>query len=439
MAGGRKADRGDPEELRGSFESPRAVKFHKDNFLIARLTLRDGNVTSVKGTMVTPRFGVEYAFKGWWEEGRGNYGPTFAFDSYETFAPRDVTGILTYIQQTARWIGPVIAGRIVDRYGEQTLEVLKTNPERVAAEIGGVTSARAREIADALIANEEVEKLEVDLRALLGPAGVNQRQFRRILDHYGHLAPEIIRKDPYQLIEKIAGVGWETADAIGKVIGLKPEQPERIRAGILHILKENENTKGDLCAERKVLCAHVATLLQVPFSFVDNKVYEMTEDEELYDHKGDIYREAMWHYEKSIAETVTAMLIDEDLDELAAKERRRRELDEAFMDVPRFKECEWEGCSAPAEGDFCRDHAGEALARLFPNHPLQGIPFPMKERGGIRPASGMAPATLTDPVLDGEKRVIYDEEQDEDLDAELEEEREAERRAIQVSDDDIPF
>ena len=350
-----------PEELKsltGKIPGAHSTKYHKDNYWIGKIQLtqdarsktiylRKGAEVGVKGTLVTPVFGVTYTFVGNMEPPHPKFGYTLKFDTYSIEYPKDTEGIKIYITATAKWIGPTVAQAIVDAYGTNAVAVLKNEPERVAAEISGITLPRAQEIADNLKANEESEAVELELRRILGPAGVNARQFKAILDRYGKRAPEVVKGNPYELCREISGIGFITADQIALIQGLPKDKPERINACIDYVLAESEDRDGNTCTPRVIVLRDAAAKLGLGQDLVVEEVELMIRRNELRAVMGpgafepDIYRTGMYFCEHNLAVAVLTMLEDVDVEKVfmeAESERHRRRgldiLDAALDSLP---------------------------------------------------------------------------------------------------------
>ena len=217
------------------------VLFHGNGFLIARL---DGGET-IKGQMLELQDGVAYTFRGRWEDDP-KWGRQFHFESYETELPRDTVGIERYLMQNARWVGPEIARRLTDAYGEQTLEVCKEDPGRLAKEVKGLSRKRADDIAEMLRRNEALEQVSVKVESLAAGAGLSRSVINRIIKLYREEAPEVIKANPYRLIDEVHGVGFLSADRLAIGVGFDREGPERCGAALVHVLKEGASGHGDV-------------------------------------------------------------------------------------------------------------------------------------------------------------------------------------------------
>lgn len=236
-----------------------SIRFQQANFLIGKL---DNGIT-IKGEIVGAQVGLEYHFRGRWDR-HPKWGDQFVFTEYQTTYPKNLEAIRLYLQENARWIGPEISRALVKAYGADTLQICKSDPGRVASEIKGITSRRAMEISAMLKNNEANEELQLALKELLGGTKVSKRVISKILEKWGQDAPARIRENPYSLIDHFQGVGFLTADEVARKVGYALDGAPRIRAGIVHALKEASFGNGHTCLPQVALLVGVEQLLGVP-------------------------------------------------------------------------------------------------------------------------------------------------------------------------------
>ena len=241
-----------------------AIRFHKANFLIGKL---DSGI-SVKGSMVAPQVGMEYAFRGRMER-HPRFGETFVFSDYKASYPKDATAIRAYLMENCKWIGPEISKRLVNTYGQETLAVCKADPERVAREIPGLGSKRVLEIAAMLRNNEANEELQLRLNEILHGTRVSRRATARMVELWGHEAPDRIRANPYALIEEVEGIGFVTADDVARKVGYQRDGQPRIQAGLVHLLKELAFSQGHTAVPTALLLENTGELLDLPRTAVE--------------------------------------------------------------------------------------------------------------------------------------------------------------------------
>ncbi|HEQ60134.1 MAG TPA: hypothetical protein ENN74_00840 [Firmicutes bacterium] len=279
------------------------IRFHKDDYLIARL---DSGV-SVKGRMPRPQVGLEYEFEGRWQS-HPKFGKTFVFDGYRTVYPKDTDAIRAYLQEHAKWIGPQISKRLIEAYGEKTLEVLKTDPERVSHEINGITPARAQEIADLLKENEKAEALQLELTRLFEGTRVPRKAVGQIVSEWREEAPAKVRGNPYCLIDEIDGIGFLTADHVAQKVGFVVTGKPRIQAGIVHVLKEAAGAEGHTCLPAAVVVDRARELLGVSDTLVSEVLSEIVTKELLVSAGNNVYLPAMYEAERGIARKIRELM-----------------------------------------------------------------------------------------------------------------------------------
>jgi len=282
------------EQLQGVLST---IKFHQANFLIG--VLDDG--TTVKGNMLSPQVGLEYTFRGR-RERHPRWGEQFAFTDYRVSYPTDLDAIRSYLMENCKWIGPEISRRLVNAYGKETLAVCKADPGRVAIEIPGITLRRAQEIAAMLRNNEANENLQLALKDLLGGTKVTRRALNQILEKWGQDAPALIRENPYALIEAIDGIGFLTADDVARKIGYDFSGAPRIRAGVIHTLKEQAFGQGHTCLPRAKLLAEAEAILAVPSERIAAELGPLEKDGLVVSVDGFVYLKSYHDDEKLIAE-----------------------------------------------------------------------------------------------------------------------------------------
>lgn len=195
--------------------------------------------------------GAFVTLEGRWEE-HAYHGPQYRVLNYLEGSPRTIAGIGLYLEQVPG-IGPKLAGRIVERFGMETLTVLSKAPWRLG-EVKGI-KAKVQDIADHWAKDENGRALTILLRSL----GLPMRLVERIRRRYGDQARGVVDNEPYRLAEEIAGIGFKTADALARTKGLPADDPARIRAAVVHVL-DPDNTDGDCFLDRGSLNLAVSQL-----------------------------------------------------------------------------------------------------------------------------------------------------------------------------------
>ena len=175
------------------------------------------------------------ALEGRWEN-HAVHGRQFRASGFLQGLPRTLSGLELYLASAGvKGIGKQLARRIVEAFGVRALIVLEQEPHRLT-EIPGIGTKRARAIAQRWAADEAGRALVVTLRGL----GMSARMVERIRKRYGEQASQVVHREPYRLSEEIRGVGFRTADQLASELGMSPEDPARVRAAALHVLRQAE-------------------------------------------------------------------------------------------------------------------------------------------------------------------------------------------------------
>jgi len=221
------------EALEGTLE--RVVFANEENaWSVVRLVVpeRKGLVTAV-GNLLGVQPGERLRLEGEWTEDP-KYGRQFKISSYRTIQPSTVEGIERYLASgLIAGIGPVMAKRLVEAFGEETLEVIENEPERLRR-VPGIGKKRSESISEAFVAQRELKEVMLFLQSHEVPTHLAIKIYKR----YGDAALGIVKTDPYRLAREVVGIGFASADSIAGRLGIAPDSPERIRAGVVHVLGE---------------------------------------------------------------------------------------------------------------------------------------------------------------------------------------------------------
>jgi len=228
------------------------------------------------------------------------FGRQLEVESLERMTPRTAEAIARYLGSgLATGIGPKLAERIVETFGDRTLEVIDERPGELAR-VPGVSPKKAAALADAVRENARLR----DLTLLLEQSGLGSRYASRIHDRYGDGALDVVRHDPYRLAREIWGIGFVRADALARGQGTAPDDPERIAAGIVHTLRRSAEL-GDVYMPEEELVRHATDLLAVDQVDVERGVGEavrgalvVREDDRIYTvglHRAEVQATALLH------------------------------------------------------------------------------------------------------------------------------------------------
>lgn len=202
------------------------------------------------------------------------HGRQFRAAAIRASHPSSVEGIQRYLGSGAiRSVGPQLAEKIVSIYRERTLEILDQHPD-LLLHIRGIGPKRYQRIRQSWEEQREVRRIVLFLQEFgLGGGGRAIRIYRE----YGQQAIPLIKANPFRLADDIRGIGFKTADALAARLGLPPQAPERIRAGVRYVLSELTGA-GHVAYPADDLVAQAAELLAAdPALVVEALAYEEQE------------------------------------------------------------------------------------------------------------------------------------------------------------------
>ena len=217
---------------------------------------RDGLVTVV-GELPELNPGESLKLTGRWMT-HPKHGRQFRSESCEQTLPANIEGLRRYLGSgMIRGIGPVMAERIVRKFGLKTLDVIESNPERLR-EVLGIGARRVQQVAAAW----EEQKAIKEVMILLQSHGVTTRLAVKIFKQYGDAAVDVLESEPYRLARDIWGIGFKTADKIARDMGLPADAPSRIEAGVVYTLNKQAD-EGHVYVPQAELATKAAELLEV--------------------------------------------------------------------------------------------------------------------------------------------------------------------------------
>ena len=255
--------------LEGRLE--RITYFNKDtHYTVARFKRANpATVLTVVGYLAGVSPGETITIKGTWVAHR-KYGQQFKIQSFAVTLPAAVDGIKNYLASgVIKGIGPSMAARMVKLFGADTLEIIEKRPERLL-EVEGIGETKAAMIQSAWQDHHTLRTLMQFLQEM----GVQTSYCAKIYKTYGADAVDFIRQDPYILAEDIPGAGFLIADTIARKLGVEIEDPERVRACIMHIILQNADD-GHTFAEQENLVARCENQFQISRTTIENTIDEM--------------------------------------------------------------------------------------------------------------------------------------------------------------------
>ena len=205
-----------------------------------------------------------------------SYGKQFKVDTFEKMMPQTTKSLERYLANCGiKGVGPATAKRIVDMFGEDTLNVFKFEPQKLA-QVKGISKDKAIEIANTFVENWEVWQLV----GFLDKFGIGPQSAEKIYKELGVNAVDTIEANPYILIDLVNKVNFEQIDKMALGLGVEYNNEKRIRSGIKHALYLT-TYNGHCCTKYGSLIEFVKKLLNVNENDIEDTLINMKAKEDV--------------------------------------------------------------------------------------------------------------------------------------------------------------
>ncbi|MCG8566669.1 MAG: ATP-dependent RecD-like DNA helicase [Desulfobacterales bacterium] len=280
-----------------SFQNP-------DNFYtVCRLKVdRVSEQVTLVGKLPGVAEGETLVLEGRWTS-HSRYGDQFQVERFQVALPATVSGIRKYLSSgLIRGISKMLAGRIVDKFQDQTLEIIENEPERLMEVngIGAATQARVIRVWNEHHAVRRVMQFLQEAQISVDLAGV-------ILKTYGNGAMEVLTTDPYRLARDIPALGFRAADTIARSQGMDPGDEGRLAAGLACCLAQFEQ-EGHVYAPKAELMEQAGRLTGVESHLFEPALTQLADDEVVRLWGNQVYPHSLFKAESGIANRIKAML-----------------------------------------------------------------------------------------------------------------------------------
>lgn len=246
-----------------------------NGYTVCELEVSDGDIVTLVGNMPFLSAGESIKALGEWVL-HPSFGRQFKVEYYEKQLPASESAIRKYLSSGAiKGVGVVLAERIVNRFGEDSFDVIENHPEWLA-DIDGITLKKAKKISEVFKQTFGVRSVMMFCRDFFGPATAI-----KVYNKWGGGAVDVIKEDPYQLCEHIHGIGFETADRIAASLGAPKDSPERIRAGTLYFLSFSASQNGHTFIPRDKLLVAAADMLSTSEDQINDACNSLLDDGKL--------------------------------------------------------------------------------------------------------------------------------------------------------------
>ncbi len=303
------------EPLQGVVER---ITHHSEEsgYTIARLKApRVSELVMIVGNFANIQAGQTLQMQGSWKE-HPKYGSQFQVNQYRETKPATITGIEKYLGSgLIKGVGPVTAKRIVAHFQFETLDIIEQQIERLI-EVSGIAKKRVKLVQAAWQSQKSIK----DVMLFLQGHGVSTTYAVKIYKQYGEEAIATVTANPYRLATDVYGIGFVTADAIARHLGIQPTSEFRYRAGILHVLGE-ASEDGHCFLPQAELVDRVVQRLALPDHHIEpddilSLTTDMSLDEELIMQGGNgelqgqflCYAPPFFHSEQGLTRRVRQLL-----------------------------------------------------------------------------------------------------------------------------------
>ncbi len=302
----------------------------ENGYTICEIETDDGQPVVLAGSMSYISSGDRIKAIGSWVI-HPTYGKQLRVTSYEKHLPEDKDGILRYLSSRAvKGIGPRTAVKIVDKFGDETFDVIENRPDWLA-EINGISKKKALEISAAFKEASGSRGLIMRFRDYLSDA-----MSMKIYKKWGGSAVDRIRENPYILCDEFRGISFAKADAVAESLGIEKNSPLRLCGAAAAYLRNAAAKDGHTCVPLDFLKTKVAQLLDVSPDDMQRALVDMTVSgkiktavykETRYVYLSDFYRAEKYTAERLLAINSQCASFDEgDIDRLIMKVERESSL-----------------------------------------------------------------------------------------------------------------
>ena len=277
----------------------------ENGFTVLELESGDELITAV-GVMPELKAGELLELSGYWDF-HASFGRQFRVELCEHKMPASAGDILRYLAAGGvKGIGSKLAVKIVDKFGENTLDIIENDPERLA-QIRGISPEKAKQISADFKRQFAVREIMISLEKY----GMTTAECVKAFNAFGVRAADIIKRNPYALCGEGVGFSFERAEFIADQLPDPPDNGYRLQAGVLHVMSHNLSN-GHTCIPREKMFAPCAELLSTNEDTVDITIDELIGSgrlvSEFIDNREFLFMPHIYKAEKSSAERMKQIL-----------------------------------------------------------------------------------------------------------------------------------
>lgn len=285
------------ERIEGKIES---IRFYKEDngYLIASVSAKGfKRQFPLMGNFFGARRSMTFVAEGIWVKDKV-YGNEFKASKIDETIPDSNEGLIQYLSSGfIKGIGPKMAKKIVNKFGDKTFDILDNDPKQLLL-IKGISEKKITEIVEQIRSHRDMRKALVFLKSY----GISDKLAGKIYYIYQDNTINIVSNDPYRLAEEIDGVGFKKADEIALKIGFDQFGEKRIGMGLKYVLTEGINDKDTYIPfDELVRKASSADVLNLHPELVIDILGKMIENNELKNDDNKVYLPYIYKIESSVA------------------------------------------------------------------------------------------------------------------------------------------
>lgn len=275
--------------------------FNRDDFFIVEMQEKGFHKFKAKGAFPSGAvYGQEYELHG--EMKVSKYGETFEIKKVAAIVPKDTNGIQAYLVANVPSVGAATAGKIVEVWGDKTIEILTNEPDKLET-LGFLKPAQIESIKREWVKADQTRTVSIFLMDL----GLGPEMVKHVYGTLGEETIEKVRKNPYCLT-KVYRIGFKRADEIALRLGVAPDSLPRVSAALIHCLMTVAPQDGHLYLPESELKEALGELLSIVPKCYDQALQNMLDEGEIVRDEDRLYTRYNYKIEKESAEKIASFV-----------------------------------------------------------------------------------------------------------------------------------
>lgn len=238
-----------------------------------------GEMVTATGCMPYLSEGESVKLTGKWVT-HPEYGEQFSVALYEKIAPQAAAAIMRYLASgIIKGVRLATAKKIVDKFGDDALSVMLSDPTRLA-EISGISLQKALEIGNEYATQQGISTVVMFLQQY----GIGAQTALKVYRRFGSDAVTYIKDDPYVLVDEISGIGFNTIDRVAASMGVGAQNLSRLKSGVKYVLSYNAQNGGHTYLPFDVLMSTASGMLGVEEEEIERAIYALSVENSIVMH-----------------------------------------------------------------------------------------------------------------------------------------------------------